>query len=181
MSARPHVTRLVACAVLALAAALAVPSPLSSAAEAPATPLDRLRSASAEAQRLIEQGDTGARTQQVQQGIVDELDALIKAMSAQEGMSVPLPGKKPAAAQPRLPSGATGPPRKPAAESVLPLGEWTYGRLAQPGQPGEAWLPQLPPAQQKAIADTFRAGRLPPRYEELLREYNKRLAQQPGR
>jgi len=162
-------------AVTALSVCLAGPSAL---AQAPASPLDGLRSQSEQAEALIRQGDTGAKTQQVQQGIVDGLDTLIAALATGEGVSVPIPGKQSVPAKLQQPGATTGPAHKPAPESILPSGEWRYGLLRQPGGGTEAWMPQLPPNEQKAISDAFQTGRLPLRYEELLRDYNKRLAEE---
>ena len=147
-------------------------------AQEPASPLDRLRSESKQAAALIRQGDTGARTQKVQQGIVDGLDGLIKALSSEAGAGVPIPGRQSVPTKLQQPGATTGAAQKPAQESFLPSGEWRNGLLRQPGAVTEAWMPQLPPNEQKAIAATFQTGRLPPRYEELLREYNKRLAEE---
>jgi len=110
-------------------------------AQAQVGPLEQLRSQSEQAEALIRQGDTSAKTQQVQQGIVHGLDTLIAAFAAQEGVSVPVPGKQ-----------------------LVPT------RLQQPGAGTEAWMLPLPPNERKAISDAFRTGRLPPPYEEFLRE-----------
>lgn len=182
MSSPGGVARSVKIAFMAATAALACFLGPPALGQAGAGPLDRLRSASEQAEALMRQGDTGSKTQKMQQGIVDGFDALIAALATEEGVSVPIPGKRSAPAQLQQPGATTGPPQKPAEESILPSGEWRYGLLRQPGAATGAWMPQLPPTEQKVIADTFQTGRLPPRYEELLREYNKRLAEEgpPG-
>jgi hypothetical protein len=172
------IARAVALASMAAAIVSACLSGPSALAQAPASPLDQLRSQSEQAEALIGQGDTGAKTQQVQQGIVDGLDTLIAALAAEEGVSVPIPGKQSVPAKLQQPGATTGPAHRPAPESILPSGEWRYGLLRQPGAVTEAWMPQLPPNEQRAISDAFQTGRLPQRYEELLREYNKRLAEE---
>lgn len=177
----PTFERLAACRPLGavVGAALLSLAVASAASEPAARSLDALRSAGEQAQALLQQGVTGERTQALQQEIVDGLDALIAAYRTQGGAVVPLPPKE---GQPKVlqQSATTGVPQKPARESVLPVGEWQAGRTRPPEALAEAWTPKLPEAERKKIEDAFRTGRLPRRYEDLLREYNKRLAEEGG-
>lgn len=145
--------------------------------DAAAPALDGLRSVSEQVQGLLQQGDTGAGTQALQQGIVNGLDALIAAYAEQGGVPVPMPAQK-AGAKVLQEAATAGAPVKPARESVLPLGEWSFGRTRPPEAFAEAWQPRLPEAERKRISDAFRTGRLPGRYEDLLRQYNRRLAEE---
>lgn len=139
-------------------------------------PLDRLSAPMQEAEDLLRKGVTGQETQRVQQEIVNRLDALIAAGQRSRGFAVSVPGKE---AEPKqlAPGGRTGAPDKPADESILSAGRWGYGLLREPAELEDAWMPELPSTERKVVADTFRTGRLPPRYRELLRQYNKRLAE----
>ncbi len=169
-----------ALAVFMLAAALAAPAEPAAEPGGAQGPLDELNAAMQEAQGLLEQGETGEPVQRVQEDIVHRLDALIA--FAEAGLSMPPnPKAKERMARAERPAETTGPPEKPAERSTLPGGTWAYGRMRAPAEAEEAWLPQLPPTERKAIADALRAGRLPPRYRELLRQYNRRLAEEePG-
>ena len=46
------------------------------------------------------------------------------------------------------------------------------------GGADDAWLPELPAAEKQAVKDAVEAGRMPPRYRRLLRDYSKRLAEE---
>lgn len=139
-------------------------------------PLGSLISTSREAEGLLRQGVTDERVQRVQQGVVDQLDALIAASRSDKTLAAGGTGKE---QEPEMvkPGASTGPPQKPAEESILPPGEWRYGRMREPAEAGDTWMPELPAAERKKIADAFETGRLPRRYRELLRQYNKRLAE----
>ena len=162
-----------ATSIVALALVLAVGA-ASARAEGP---LGELDAAMGQAQSLLEQGETGGAVQRLQEDIVRRLDALIA--SPQAGLDMP-PTAKPreGKAQAERPAETTGPPEKPADRSTLPGGTWTYGPMRAEAEPEDAWLPRLPPTERKAIVDAFRSGRLPPRYRELLRQYNRRLAEE---
>ncbi len=140
-------------------------------------PLEALRGRGAEAQRRLAQMQTGAATRDIQQQVVDGLGAMI---AARRPGTVP-PGEmpsRPGAAEMQQPGGGTAVPERPAEAAMLPLGEWHEGRL-RAGPPAEGdWLPGLPPADREKVADSFATGRLPARYGELLRQYNRRLAEQ---
>ncbi len=138
--------------------------------------LARLIATSQEAQALLQQGSTGERTQRVQQEVVEQLDALIAALRPEHVIAVPVTGEE-GEAELQQPGSSTAAPVRPAEESTLPAGRWGYGRLRERPQVEEAWLPELPATERKKIADAFATGRLPPRYRELLRQYNKRLAE----
>jgi len=140
-------------------------------------PLDELDAAMGQAQSLLERGETGGSVQRLQEEIVRRLDTLIA--SPQAGLDMP-PTAKPGEgkAQAERPGETTGPPEKPADRSTLPGGTWTYGPMRAEADPEDAWLPGLPPTERKPIIDAFRSGRLPPRYRELLRQYNRRLAEE---
>jgi len=125
------------------------------------------------AQGLLAQGQTREPVPSIQRDVVSRLDALIAAAEEQQRQAA----SAKQAQQPGTQSGEQTPTRA-AEQSTLRPGDWRQGRLPiAPHLPGD-WAASLPPTEQKEIADTFRTGRLPARYEEMLREYNKRLAQQ---
>ncbi len=126
------------------------------------------------AQGLLARGETGEPVQSVQRDVVSRLDALIAAAEAQQKQAQAASAKH--AQQPGTQSGQQTPTR--AAEQSTPRpGDWRQGRLPEAARLPGAWAAGLPPTEQKKIADTFRTGRLPARYEQMLREYNKRLAE----
>lgn len=148
-----------------------------------ASPLEAVRQTSERAALLIGQGETGGEVQRMQQDILDTLDAMIAAYQAEQAAAAGPPGEQ-AQGETKGPAEVTAAPRKPLAESLLPEGEWQRGRLPRAGaalESAEAWMPQLPEAERKAISDALDAGRLPRRYQELLRQYNKRLAEEGRR
>lgn len=155
---------------------LGVPGFQSAGGPAPAAGAS-MNAMSREAEALLRMGISGEQTQRLQRGIVGRLDALIALAQAQPAASRTAPGKGRQMPIER-PGAATGAPQKPARESILPMVEWQYGRTRDVAEPGEAWLPELPAAELKKITDAFSTGRLPLRYRELLRLYNKRLAEE---
>ena len=137
--------------------------------------LDDVAAGMEKAQGLLKDGETGEPVRSVQAGVVAQLDALIASYEEQSQRSAP--GQPQQAAKPS-PKGGAETPTRAAQESAVPPGDWRHGRLAEAAQLPGGWAPGLPPSEQKKIADTFSTGRLPGRYAELLREYNKRLAAQ---
>ena len=142
----------------------------------PDSPLDQLRASTGRAEGLLRGGETGADVQRLHGDIVAQLDALIALAEEDTGFML---GAKPGEKESKAlkPGSTTAAPEKPAEESILPDGGWAYGRMRSPVELEGGWLPELPATQRKAIADAFRTGRLPLRYREVLREYNKRLAE----
>ena len=158
-----------AIAVLILACALG-----GAALAAQPASLDDVAAGMEKAQGLLKDGQTGDAVRALQGDVVTQLDALI-ALYAEK----PTPaaqGKPEESAKPSSEGGEQA-PVKPAKESAVPPGDWRQGRLPEARQLPGGWAASLPPAEQKKIADTFSTGRLPARYAELLREYNKRLAE----
>jgi len=149
--------------------------------EAPAAREDsyvRLAGTMTTAATMLEGGTTGPATTEVQADVVRQLDALIALheQAGSGGRSVQGEGEP----RSQKPSGATGAPLKPAEESVLGPSGWAPGASRAAIDDAGTWLPGLPPAEQKKVTETFSAGKLPPRYREVLRQYNRRLAEQEG-
>lgn len=142
-------------------------------------PFGRLRGSMEKAEALLRRGVTGRDVADVQWDVVRQLDALIAGLE-EEGGSGDATQEGDREATATKPSGATGLPLKPAEESILSPGGWTPGVMRPTADAAEAWLPRLPAIEQQKVLDTFSAGRLPPRYRELLRQYNKRLAEDQG-
>ncbi|MFO8006673.1 MAG: hypothetical protein R6V05_02960 [Candidatus Brocadiia bacterium] len=133
-------------------------------------PVQRLMADSA---RMLRRQELGETLQGTQQRIIGRLDALIAAArqaaasraGAQEGPA------------PAMQTGRqTGIPDRPAEESRLPAGRWEGTAPSLTGPPVGGWLPELPEAERRRIEDAFETGRLPARYREHLRQYNRRLA-----
>ncbi len=134
------------------------------------------------AARLLQTGDGAANAVPAQRDALRRLDLLIERLTISEDPSLsgerPLKGSRLTETQ-MLTAGIGPQPERPAQESMLPA--------AQDGQPppgvadeaGGEWAPGLPEAERQVIADTFSAGRLPPHYRDLLRAYNRRLAETP--
>jgi len=148
-----------------------------SAAAAPAGMLRDIGHRMAEAEGLLRGGQVNARLQSAQRQIVERLDILIElaraAGAATQKKSRPGEGSKRRAGQ--RPAGA---PLSHMEESRL-----ASGPAPSAGSPGSApaagdWAPGLPESERRKISDSFRTGRLPARYMELLRSYNKRLARE---
>ena len=137
--------------------------------------LDDVAAGMEKAQGLLKEGQTGEAVRSLQGDVVAQLDVLIAryAGEATAGHAGPAGGGRQAELQGRRPD---------AAQAGAGVGR-AAGRLApRPAAGGGAApgrrAPGLPPTEQKKIADTFSTGRLPARYAELLRGYNKRLAEQ---
>ncbi|MFW6188958.1 MAG: hypothetical protein ACOC7T_00865 [Planctomycetota bacterium] len=167
-----------------LAAVLALAVGAGTAGPSPRRKLDEVAQRMRRAEGMLEEGRLGEPLERAQRRIVSDLDALIAALEEREsggGSRRAASGRK---RRPTRPAPGVGPgrrPGRPAEESRLPP---AVGReaAARPPQPVEGdWAPGLPPEERKAVADTFRTGRLPARYRELLRAYNKRLAETPAR
>jgi hypothetical protein len=139
-------------------------------------PLQDLVGAMVTSSDLLRQGVTGEQTSRVQQDIIERLDGLIASLETAPGAgeTAPVAQEQPGGQQP---SGTIGRPGRPAEESVLSAPAPGRGPIQPTGPQGGEWLPQLPPTEQKRVADTFTTGRLPPRYRELLRQYSKRLTE----
>jgi len=162
--------------LMALAAALGLLGALPGIVGA-AGALEQVASLSRQAEGLLREGKTGREARAVQQEVLDRLDEAIAALQPKVGLPPPMPTRLGETGM-EAPGGATARPLRPAEESAASGGQWQYGRLRQAPAPDEAWLPGLPPAERKAIQDAFDAGRLPRHYQALLREYNKRLAEE---
>lgn len=132
---------------------------------------------SALAGELLRRGLTGQQVQQAQQRVVDGLDALIAALERQAVLTASASSEASESRSQRT-GVASGPPVRPADESMhSPFGP-APGRIAEEGPAAAAWLPDLPEAERKKVSDAFRTGRLPARYRDLLRDYSRRLAAQ---
>ncbi|MHC4481708.1 MAG: hypothetical protein ACYS1C_12175, partial [Planctomycetota bacterium] len=164
---------------IALTGALVLAACMSAGAAGAAGRPESLPQASDRAAELLRSGVTGEPTQRLQQQILDELDRLIAEARLKPAPPAGGPGTG-GKAKMEQPGAGAGKPRKPAEESVLPTGEWQRGRLREAVEPDRAWLPELPAAERKRIADAFSSGRLPRRYRDLLRHYNRRLAEGEG-
>ncbi len=141
-------------------------------ADQPADGMDR-------AEGLLAEGQTGEPVQSIQRDVVSQLDALIASAEARQRRAQAV-----AAKQAQQPGNQTSQqtPLRAAEQSTLPSGRLAPGPRcsATSRLPGD-WAASLPPTEQRKIADTFRTGRLPARYEQMLREYNKRLARESQR
>lgn len=136
--------------------------------------LDGAAAGMEKAQGLLMEGQTGEAVRSLQGDIVAQLDALIARYLEKQ---LPATQGQPEEAVSTSSKGGAQTPLRPAQESAVPPGDWRHGRLPEAAQLPGGWAPGLPPTEQKKIADTFSTGRLPARYAELLREYNKRLAE----
>jgi hypothetical protein len=145
------------------------------AAPAMALGLAPVEGTSAQAQDMLKSALTGARAQDAQRRVVDGLDALIAAVGQQAVVASTASGE-PAEAQSVRSGASSAVPIRPAEESMAsPFGP-PPGPIASGGPAAAAWLPGLPEAERKKVSDAFATGRLPARYRDLLREYNRRLA-----
>jgi len=145
-------------------------------ARGPAGPLGAVSGRMASVESMLREGESGRKVQQAQQQILADLDRLVRAREQEGDSSRRRSGLRERELR-TIPGGATGRPGRPAQESVLPGSRWDRGRLG-PGQaPGGNWLPQLPAAERRKLDDALRTGRLPLHYRQLLRAYNRRLAE----
>ena len=144
-------------------------------ANAAAVRFRALAAMSDDAAAALRRVDGAADAHKVQREILGELDQLIAALEQQGGASATLKGGTEESGQQR-PGAKTGAPRKAAEKTTLPGGQWQFGKQRDEEDADEAWMPDLPAAEKQAVRDALEAGRMPPRYRELLREYNKRLA-----
>jgi hypothetical protein len=138
-------------------------------------PLGQIAGEMSRAESLLRQGAPAGEVRGAQEEVVRQLDALIGRLEIQSGGAAA--SAEPGQVELPSPAGSTGVPFKPAEQSVLPPGGPPPGALNLPGESGAPWLPQLPEKDRQAVAEAFSAGRLPPRYRELLRSYNRRLAE----
>jgi hypothetical protein len=161
--------------LLVLIVACVLPSPASGGA----SPLGSLKAESGRAAGLLAAGATDDEVRAVQRGVLEGLDALIAALEAQDAAAAAAAARAGQMPTPR-PGSATGAPRKPAEESVAGGRRWATGRLGEEPAGGEAWLPGLPASERSKVADAFATGRLPARYRDALRDYNRRLAEEGG-
>ena len=136
--------------------------------------LDDAATGMEKAQGLLKEGQTGEAVRSLQGDVVAQLDALIARYRERQR---PATQGQPEEAVSSSSKGGAQTPLRPAQESAVPSGDWRHGLLPEAAPLPGAWAPRLPPTEQKKIADTFSTGRLPARYAELLREYNKRLAE----
>lgn len=125
---------------------------------------------------MLREGRTGPDVQETQQQILAELDRLVR-QRQQEGRSPQRQSGLRELNEPTIPGAATGRPGQPAEESVLPGGRWERGRLTPTEAPEGDWAPGLPEAERRKLDDALRTGRLPSHYRNLLRAYNRRLAE----
>jgi hypothetical protein len=128
-----------------------------------------------EAERLLGGGRLGAELESLQREILERMDALIQlyrpseAATEQRKARSEVPGRRPGGM-------GTDRPVRPAEESMAGEGQWQWAHVLPSEVPEGDWAPGLPPGERQRINDTFRTGRLPGRYRQLLRQYNRRLA-----
>jgi hypothetical protein len=127
------------------------------------------------AQGQLAKGEAGEPVQSAQRDAVSKLDGLIAAAEEQARKLQQKQSLQPGS------QGGSQTPKQAAQQSAPRPGDWRQGRLPAPARTPGDWAASLPPTEQKKIADTFSTGRLPARYEELLRAYNESLARQTAR
>ncbi len=123
--------------------------------------------------RMLRGQELGGALWKTQQGILGGLDSLIAA--ARQAVSAAA-GAREGPARATQTGRQTGTPERPAEESRLPAGRWEGRAPLLPRESAAGWLPELPEAERRRIEDAFETGRLPGRYREHLRRYNRRLA-----
>jgi hypothetical protein len=76
-----------------------------------------------------------------------------------------------------VPGGAAGTrPQQPAQESTVPGGQWSGQAPGGLGHIEQGWMAALPPAEREKVRQAFKAGRLPPRYQQLIEQYSRALS-----
>lgn len=145
-------------------------------------PFARIATKMQRSQQALSAGNSKAPTQDLQQEILFDLDSLLKNMEKKcKGGQCNKPGS---GSKSGSSSAGAKPNKKPATESTARVGE--AGKTAGAGEKSSAeealravWG-HLPPKLREAM-ENVKADEFLPKYDRLIEEFYRRLAEQPAR